>query len=150
VHIADAGYYVKKDDPVDRAALERGSSIYMPDSKISMLPSILAEDLCSLKAGEYRPAISILINLSSTFEIRGYEILPSWIRVMHQLSYYDVNLMAEDNRDIVTLRNIAEQFRKDRLGEGAVQISLPDVNVWLNGQGEIAVNRINRAESRSP
>ena len=144
VHIADAGYYVKKDDPVDQAALERGSSIYMPDSKISMLPPILAEDLCSLKAGEYRPAISILIKLSNTFEIKGYEILPSWIRVMHQLSYYDVNLMAEDNRDIVTLRNIAEQFRRDRLGGGAVQISLPDVNVWLNGQGEIAVNRINR------
>ncbi len=144
VHIADVGYYVKRDDPVDQAALERGSSIYMPDSKISMLPSILAEDLCSLKAGEYRPAISILIKLSTTFEIQGYEILPSWIRVMHQLSYYDVNLMAEDNRDIVTLRNIAEQFRQDRLAGGAVQISLPDVNVWLKDQGEIAVNRINR------
>ncbi len=144
VHIADAGYYVKRDDPVDQAALERGSSIYMPDNKISMLPSILAEDLCSLKAGEYRPAISILIKLSTNFEIKGCEILPSWIRVMHQLSYYDVNLMAEDNRDIVTLRNIAEQFRQDRLAGGAVQISLPDVNVWLKDQGEIAVNRINR------
>jgi len=144
VHIADVGHYVKKDDPVDRAALERGSSIYMPDRKISMLPSVLAEDLCSLKAGEYRPAISILIKLSSTYEIKGYEVLPSWIRVMHQLSYYDVNLMAADNRDIVTLRNIAEQFRRDRLDGGAVQISLPDVNVWLNGSDEIAVNRINR------
>lgn len=144
VHIADVGYYVKKDDPVDRAALERGSSIYMPDRKISMLPSVLAEDLCSLKAGEYRPAISILIKLSRTYEIKGYEILPSWIRVMHQLSYYDVNLMAADNRDIVTLRNIAEQFRRDRLNGGAVQISLPDVNVWLNGPDDIAVNRINR------
>ena len=144
VHIADVGYYVKKDDPIDRAALERGSSIYMPDNKISMLPAILAEDLCSLKAGEYRPVISILIKLSNTFEIKGYEILPSWIRVMHQLSYYDVNLMAEDNRDIVTLRNIAAQFRRDRLAAGAVQISLPDVNVWLNAEEEITVNRINR------
>jgi exoribonuclease II len=144
VHIADAGYYVKRDDPVDRAALERGSSIYMPDNKISMLPSLLAEDLCSLKAGEYRPAISVLIKLSNTFEIEDYEILPSWIRVMHQLSYYDVNLMADDNRDIVTLRNIAEQFRKTRLAGGAVQITLPDVNVWLNDAGEITVNRINR------
>ncbi len=144
VHIADVGYYVKKDDPVDRVALERGSSIYMPDSKVSMLPPILAEDLCSLKAGEYRPAISILIKLSNTFEIKGYEILPSWIRVMHQLSYYDVNLMAEDNRDIVTLRNIAEQFRRDRLAGGAVQISLPDINVWLNEHKETTVNRINR------
>ncbi len=144
IHIADVGYYVKKNDPVDCAALERGSSIYMPDSKISMLPAPLAEDLCSLKAGEYRPAISILIRLSNTFEIKGYEILPSWIRVMHQLSYYDVNLMAQDNRDIVTLRKIAEQFRKDRIAGGAVQISLPDINVWLNDNREISVNRINR------
>ena len=144
VHIADVGYYVKKNDPVDSAALERGSSIYMPDSKISMLPPLLAEDLCSLKAGEYRPAISILIKLSNTFEIKGYEILPSWIRVMHQLSYYDVNLMAGDNRDFVMLRSIAEQFRRDRLAGGAVQISLPDINVWLNDRQEITVNRINR------
>ncbi len=144
VHIADVGYYVKKDDPVDSAALGRGSSIYMPDSKISMLPPILAEDLCSLKAGEYRPAISILIKLSNTFEFKDYEILPSWIRVMHQLSYYDVNLMAEDNRDIVMLRNIAEQFRQDRIAGGAVQISLPDINVWLSDHKEITVNRINR------
>jgi len=144
VHIADTGHYVKREDPIDRAALERGSSIYMPDNKISMLPSALAEDLCSLKAGEYRPAISLLIKLTNTFEIKGIEVLPSWIRVMHQLSYYDVNLMAEDNRDIVTLRKIAERFRRDRLDGGAVQISLPDVNVWLNGDGGISVNRINR------
>jgi len=59
IHIVDVGHYVKKGDLIDREALSRGSSIYMPDQKIPMLPTSLAEDLCSLKAGQPRPAISI-------------------------------------------------------------------------------------------
>ncbi len=63
IHIVDVGHYVKKGDLIDREAISRGSSIYMPDQKIPMLPTSLAEDLCSLKAGQPRPAISILVNL---------------------------------------------------------------------------------------
>ncbi|MBT8367185.1 MAG: RNB domain-containing ribonuclease, partial [Deltaproteobacteria bacterium] len=64
IHIVDVGHFVSKGDSIDREALARGSSIYMPDQKISMLPAALAEGLCSLKAGELRPAISTMVNLS--------------------------------------------------------------------------------------
>lgn len=144
VHIVDVGHYIKKRDMIDQEALARGSSIYMPDLKIPMLPPSLAEDLCSLKAGELRPAISIIVNLGRSCEIIDYEIFASIIKVKHQHTYYDVNLMAEDNREIAILRDIAELFRRRRLNDGAVPITLPDIHVWIDEAGKIAVNRINR------
>jgi exoribonuclease-2 len=144
IHIVDVGHFIKKGDILDLEAMARGSSIYMPDQKIPMLPSFLAEDLCSLKAGELRPAISIMINLSRSYEIIDYKIIPSVIMVVNQLTYYDVNMAADDNKDIIILRHIAEKFRQDRMVAGAVQITLPDINVWINGDREVTVNRINR------
>jgi exoribonuclease-2 len=109
-----------------------------------MLPPQLAEELCSLKAGEIRPAISIMANLSRSAEIMDYEIFPSLVKVKEQLTYHDVNIMAEENKDIRILREIAEAFRRDRLARGAVQISLPDINIQLTEDGKITVNKINR------
>jgi exoribonuclease-2 len=144
IHIIDVSHYVRKGDCIDREALSRSSSIYMPDQKISMLPAALAEGLCSLKAGELRPAISTMVNLSPSMEIIDYEILPSMISVEHQLTYYDVNLAADQNRDLVILREIAEKFRRRRLEAGAVQITVPEINVWLADDRTITVNKINR------
>jgi exoribonuclease-2 len=144
IHIVDVGHYVKKGDLIDREAISRGSSIYMPDQKIPMLPNSLAEDLCSLKAGQPRPAISILVNLDQFGEIIDYEIVPSMIKVEHQLTYYDVNTIAKDDQKIIILRDIAEKFRQKRLAAGAVQITLPDINVWVGNNGKITVSRINR------
>jgi exoribonuclease-2 len=144
IHIIDVGSFVRKGDCIDREALSRGSSIYMPDQKIPMLPALLAEGLCSLKAGELRPAISTMVNLSPSMEIIDYEILPTMISVKHQLTYYDVNLTADQNQDVVFLREIAEKFRRRRLESGAVQINVPEINVWLADDRTILVNKINR------
>ncbi|MEX1326630.1 MAG: RNB domain-containing ribonuclease [Desulfobacterales bacterium] len=144
IHIVDVGHFVRKGDAIDLEALSRGSSIYMPDQKISMLPAELSEGLCSLKAGALRPAISTMVNLSHSLEITGYEIIPSVINVKHQLTYYDVNLVADQNQDVMVLREIARKFRTRRLDAGAVQISLPEINVWLGEDGTITVNKINR------
>ena len=144
IHIVDVGHFVRKGDNIDREALARGSSIYMPDQKISMLPAALAEELCSLKAGELRPAISTMVDLSPSKEIIDYEIIPSLINVKHQLTYYDVNLAADQNQDIIILREIAEKFRQQRLDSGAVQITVPEINVWLSEDQSISVNKINR------
>ena len=144
IHIVDVGHFVRKGDAIDQEALSRGSSIYMPDQKISMLPAELSEGLCSLKAGALRPAISTMVNLSHSLEITGYEIIPSVINVKHQLTYYDVNLVADQNQDVMVLREIARKFRTRRLDAGAVQISLPEINVWLGEDGTITVNKINR------
>jgi len=144
IHIVDVGHFVRKGDAIDQEALARGSSIYMPDHKISMLPATLAEGLCSLKADKLRPAISTMVNFSPSKEIVDYEIIPSLIKVDQQLTYYDVNLAADQNQDIIILRDIAEKFRQRRLEGGAVQITVPEVNVWLADDQTISVNKINR------
>jgi len=144
IHIVDVGHFVHKGDIIDQEALARGSSIYMPDQKISLLPASLAEGLCSLKAGEIRPAISTMVNLNPSLDIIDYEILPSLINVKHQLTYYDVNQTADQNQEVLILREIAEKFHQQRLDAGAVQITVPEINVWLAADRAITVNRINR------
>jgi len=144
VHIADVGHFVKKGCTIDREAVMRGSSIYMPDRRIPMLPTELAEGHCSLKAGELRPGISTMIRLSRNADMEGYEVFPSLIRVTNQLTYYDVNMIAEENRDISLLFQIAKKFRQKRLADGAVHISLPEVNIWIDEAGELIVNKTNR------
>ena len=144
IHIVDVGHFVHRGDIIDQEALSRGSSIYMPDQKISMLPAGLAEGLCSLKAGEIRPAISTMVNLSPSLEIIDFEILPSLIKVKHQLTYYEVNQEADQNPDILVLCGIAEKFHQQRLDAGAVQITVPEINVWLADDRTVTVNRINR------
>jgi exoribonuclease-2 len=144
IHIVDVGHFVKKGDKIDQEALSRGSSIYMPDGKIPMLPACLAEDLCSLKAGELRPAISTMVNLDLSYGIIDYEILPSLIKVKQQYTYYDVNQLLDELEGIADFREIALKFRQIRLDAGALQISLPEINVWINAGGKITVNRINR------
>jgi exoribonuclease-2 len=144
IHIADVAQFVRRGDPLDREALARGSSIYMPDRKIPMLPPVLAEGYCSLKAGELRPAISTLIDFSPELEIRGYRIVPSIVRVRDQLTYFDANLAADQDPRLVLWRRIARKFRDERLAVGAVHISVPEIGVWLGESGEISVNRVNR------
>jgi len=144
VHIVDVGHFVQKNDPIDQQARLRGSSIYMPDQKVSMLPPVLAEGLCSLKAGALRPAISIMIQLSPMAEIRDYQVFQSLIKVEHQLTYYDVNNFAAEDRNMRILQDIAEKFRKQRLDDGAIQITVPEISVWINENREVSINKINR------
>jgi len=149
VHIIDVGHYIKDGDAIDKAALTRASSIYMPDQKISMLPASLSEELCSLKEGELRPSISTMIKVPHLADPPfknglDYEIIPSLIRVKHQLTYHDVNLMADTNKDIIILHKIARHFRDFRMTQQAIQISLPEVNLWLDQDQEIVISRIRR------
>ena len=143
VHIADVGHFIKKENIIDKEAVNRGSSIYMPDWKLPMLPSCLAENLCSLIAGKARPAISIIIKLSRSAEIINYEIVSSMVKVKRQLTYYDVNTIANEDHEVLILHDIAKKFREKRLKRGAIQISLPDINVWLDN-GKVNVTKINR------
>jgi exoribonuclease-2 len=144
IHIVDVGHHVQKNTTLDREAFNRCSSIYMPDRRLPMLPSCLAEDLCSLKAGQLRPAISTLVTLSPSLDMVSVEIVPSLVKVEQQLTYYDVNLLAEENKTYGILRDVAARFHDFRLQAGAVQITLPEVHVWIGEGSDVNINRINR------
>jgi exoribonuclease-2 len=140
----DVAHFVQKGGPVDLEAQRRGSSIYMADQKISMLPTSLAEGLCSLKAGEIRPAISTMIDLTHGLDILRYRLFPSYVQVKEQRTYFDVNLSADQDQKVMQLRSIARKFRESRLAAGAVHISVPEINLWIGDTGEVNLNRVNR------
>jgi len=144
IHIADVGHFIRKGDVIDQEASARGSTIYMPDRKIPMLPDSLAEDLCSLKAGKLRPAISTLVSLSPGAEVIDYEIFPSLVQIGRQLTYYEVNMMTDESWEIACLYDIAKKFRQKRLHQGAMHISLPEINVWIDPDGNLSVSKTNR------
>ncbi len=144
IHIIDVDAFIKSDDPVDIAARDRASSIYMPDDKLPMIPSKLSEDLCSLKENAIRPGISTIVKMNRFFEIQDFTIIPSIIKVHKQMSYAEANLLNGQNDPITTLYKIATQLREKRLKAGAVQITLPEVNVWIEENQEIGYSKIDR------
>ncbi|MBF0203287.1 MAG: RNB domain-containing ribonuclease [Desulfamplus sp.] len=144
IHIIDVGFYIKDGDPIDKHARTRGSSIYMPDDKIPMLPPNLSEGLCSLKEGESRPGISTLVRLNRFFEIIECNIVSSIIQVHHQMTYTEANILNGEDDPITTLHKIATVLRDKRIKSGAVQITLPEVNIWVEESGEIGISRIDR------
>ncbi|MFH2061199.1 MAG: RNB domain-containing ribonuclease [Pseudomonadota bacterium] len=144
IHIIDVDAFIKKNDPIDLAARERASSIYMPDDKLPMIPPNLSEDLCSLKRNETRPGISTIIKMDRFFEIQEYRIIPSIIKVHNQMSYAEANLFNGQNDPVTTLYKIATTLRDKRLKAGAIQITLPEVNVWLEDNNEIGYSKIDR------
>ncbi len=144
VHIADVGHFIEREDPVDREALERASSIYMPDARISMLPPELAEGACSLRENELRPAISVFIEMDKSCQIYDYEIVASLIRVKNQLTYYDVNMVVEKDPVLYALYDIASRFREKRFQQGALQITLPEINIWVDENKHIFYSRTKR------
>ncbi len=144
VHIADVGEYVAKGDIIDQAVIRRGTSIYMPDMKISMMPPRLAENICSLKVGEIRPAISIFVKISRFAEVFDFEVVPSIIRVGRQLSYNDVDLMVDTDESIWLLYEIACNFRRKRLSNGAIQITIPETSIRIFENGDISIRKLDR------
>lgn len=144
IHIIDVGAYIRNGDPIDMAARYRASSIYMPDDKLPMIPSSLSEDLCSLKEGETRPGISTLVHMNQFFEVLDYEIVPSVIKVHQQMSYSEANLLNGKNDPITSLYKMATILREKRLKAGAIQITLPEVNVWLDENKEIHYSKVDR------
>ncbi len=144
IHIIDVDAFIKHDDPIDLAARDRASSIYMPDDKLPMIPSRLSEDLCSLKENAIRPGISTIIKMNRFFEVQDFNIIPSIIKVHKQMSYSEANLLNGKNDPITSLYKIATLLREKRLKAGAVQITLPEVNVWIEENQEIGYAKIDR------
>jgi len=144
IHIIDVGACIRKEDTIDIAARERASSIYMPDDKLPMIPPSLSEDLCSLKEGQLRPGVSTLVQMNRFFEVQDYKIVPSVIKVHQQMSYTEANIVNGKNDPITTLYKMATVLREKRLKSGAIQITLPEVNVWLDENKNIHYTKVDR------
>ncbi len=144
IHIVDVAHYIQKGDPLDQAAMERASSIYMPDLHIPMLPPVLAENHCSLRAGKYRPAISVMARVDRFAALQDFEITASVIKVQRQLTYAQVDEAVETDEKIRILYDLALGFRQKRLAAGAIQIILPEIGIQLGSNGKVDVTSTDR------
>lgn len=160
VYIADVSWYVREGSALDREALKRGTSVYLADRVIPMLPFELSNGICSLNAGEDRLAIACEMELSKDGEVTGYELFPALIRVRRRLTYSvlnkilvenDPDAMAEHEDILPMLRALAEvrdALNEKRKRRGAIEFEIPEVKVILDGDGH-PVDLIKRGGSLS-
>lgn len=156
VHIADVGAYVAEGGAIDTEALRRGTSVYLVDRVVPMLPEALSADLCSLRPGVERLALSLLLTLDDEAELRRYELVRSVIRSRHRLSYDDTQAVmdGEFSVDVDTddalhqLVRLSRRLRARREGRGSLDFDLPEARVVLNTRGEPTdIQRVLRLES---
>lgn len=156
IHIADIGHYVREGSALDAEALRRGTSIYLVDRVIPMLPEALSADLGSLRPGEDRLALSLLLRLNGENRVLGHRLVRSVIRSRHRISYDEAqgiidgtgSIDAETDRAIRELVAISRELRAARAARGSLDFDLPEARVILNTRGEPTdIQRVLRLES---
>lgn len=147
VHIADVSHYVKEDSQLDREAFARGTSVYLVDQVLPMLPPELSNNICSLNARVDRLAMSCIMELNSAGEVRKYEIVPSVIHVDQRMTYTSVNAILRDNDpaeiekyshlvdDFRLMHELASILRQERLDRGALDFDFPEAKVIVDQTG---------------
>ena len=141
VHIADVGHYVKPESFLDKEALLRGNSVYLVDRVIPMLPERLSNELCSLRPNEDKLTFSAVFELDS-----NCTVLSSWfgktiIHSDHRFTYEDAQKIIEGEdgpykKEITQINKLAQQCRKKRLSNGALNVKSNEVRFRLDEEGE--------------
>ncbi len=139
IHIADVSAHVMPHTPLDQEAQERGTSIYLPERRLPMLPEELSEDTVSLLAHQERLALSFLVTLSADAEIKDWVIVPSLITVSRRLTYHEVDALLTQDRQLATLFRLTRRLKERRLARGGYELKLPEVWVTFAPQGDIQV-----------
>jgi len=142
IHIADVAHLVRPGEPLFQAAMQRGTSLYFADQKVPMLPKELSEGALSLFKDLPRPAMSFMVLISPSGEMRDFEVLSSVVRVRRQLTYSDADRMIETDEELKVLYNLAVQLRQKRLAAGALLLPIPEVNIFFKASGELEVERV--------
>ncbi|MCC8016999.1 MAG: ribonuclease R, partial [Lachnospiraceae bacterium] len=147
VHIADVTNYVQEHSALDREALRRGTSVYLVDRVIPMLPRTLSNGICSLNQGEDRLALSCMMTIDRKGNITGHRVAESVIRVDRRMTYTDVNRIitlrdAEAMREYADfvpmffdMKEAAELLRAKRRRRGSIDFDFPETKVELDESG---------------
>jgi ribonuclease R len=147
VHIADVSHYVKEDSPLDKEALKRGTSVYLVDRVIPMIPHQLSNGICSLNEGCDRLALSCLMDIDMKGNIIGHKICESVINVNRRMTYTSVKKILEDNdkeectkySELVDMfklmQECADILRKKRFKRGSIDFDFPESKIILDKDG---------------
>lgn len=156
IHIADVSYYVPKGGPVDLEALDRGTSVYLVDRTVPMLPHSLSSGACSLRPDEDRYAVSVFVTLDLEGRVHSRRFARTVIRSRHKLAYETVNevlegpgsVSAEADRAIRDLDRVARGLRAKREARGSIDFDMPEARVVLDDAGApVDIQRVERLDS---
>ena len=148
VHIADVSYYVKEDSVLDREAILRGTSVYMFDRVIPMLPVELSNGICSLNAGEDRLALSCTMEIDPKGNVISSDVYKSVIKVTKRMSYTWVNIIINDldeeiikeNEEYIKyfkdMNDLALILKTRRLKQGYLNLDIPESKLILDEDGK--------------
>ncbi len=147
VHIADVANYVQENSAMDREALKRGTSVYLVDRVIPMLPRRLSNGICSLNAGEDRLALSCLMTIDQKGNVIDYVISESVIHVDRRMTYTSVKKILEDQdpEEMATYQEFVPMFqnmqqlaailRGKRRKRGSIDFDFPETKILLDEEG---------------
>jgi ribonuclease R len=148
VHIADVSYYVEEGSPIDREAYERGTSVYLVDRVIPMIPHRLSNGICSLNPKVDRLTISCEMEINERGEVVSHEIFPSVIRTTERMTYSDVNKILVDKDEglrkkyeplvpmFELMAELAEILRNKRMKRGAIDFDFKEAKVLVDENGK--------------
>ena len=147
VHIADVSNYVTEGSPLDREALKRGTSVYLVDRVIPMLPHKLSNGLCSLNAGVDRLTLSCIMDIDEKGKVIGHKIAETVVNIDRRMSYTDVRKILADNdsetmekySELVPMFKLMEELaailREKRKQRGSIDFDFPESKIYLDDKG---------------
>ena len=156
IHIADVSHFVRPDDEVDLEAFKRGTSVYLVDRVIPMLPHELSTDACSLLPDTDRFAVSVFVTVDPVGRVREARFERTEIRSRHKLSYEEAQAVLDNKKSIDrqtdealrALAALAETLRERRKDRGSLDFDLPEGRVLLGEKGEpVSIRVVERLES---
>lgn len=148
VHIADVSFYVKENSPLDREALKRGTSVYLVDRVIPMLPRKLSNGICSLNPHVDRLAFTVIMDIDSAGRVYNHEIFDSVINIDERMTYKNVyKILAENDEELIkrydylvddfkTMEELAVILRKKRMARGAIDFDFDEARILLDEKGK--------------
>ena len=146
VHIADVSYYVKENTPLDEEAYKRGTSVYLANTVIPMLPHQLSNGICSLNPDVDRLAVSCIMEIDSNGEVVEYDIFESVIKSRIQMTYKKVNAILERNiiaegyepyvEKLHLMSELAEILRANKVRKGYIDFNIDEAKIITNEDGE--------------
>ena len=148
VHIADVTNYVTEHSPLDEEALKRGTSVYLVDRVIPMLPHKLSNGICSLNQGEDRLALSCIMEIDGDGTVTGHRIAETVINVDRRMTYTAVNAIITDHDEATMkeyeafipmfeqMKELADILREKRKKRGSIDFDFPETKVILDERGK--------------
>tara|TARA_B110000902_G_C14278565_1_gene575832 strand:- start:892 stop:3024 length:2133 start_codon:yes stop_codon:yes gene_type:complete len=137
IHIADVSYYVKENDIIDIEAAERSTSVYLVDRVVPMLPEILSNDICSLKANVDRLCYSVILEINKKAEIISHNIKKTIIHSDKRFTYQDAQNIIDDKKglfseELLILDKLSKILREKRFSSGSINFDRQEVKFILD------------------